>query len=72
VTASITIAPPHDAVELIAHEFEHIIEQLDGVDLASRAAVPRSGVHEQPGTPGMFETVRATRIGQRVAAEVRD
>jgi hypothetical protein len=72
ITASITIAPAQDMVELIAHEFEHIIEQLDGVDLASRAAVPRSGVHEQSGTPGMFETVRATRIGQRVAAEVRE
>jgi hypothetical protein len=72
ITASITIAPVHDTVEMIAHEFEHIIEQLDGVDLAARAARPRSGVHEQSGTPGVFETVRATRIGQRVAAEVRE
>jgi len=70
--AYITIDPRHDAIELIAHELEHIIEQLDGVDLAQRAASPRSGVSQQSGTPGIFETLRATRIGQRVSAEVRE
>jgi hypothetical protein len=71
LTAFITIGPLHDTVELIAHEFEHVIEQMDGVDLAERASLPRSGVHQQSGTPGIFETIRATRIGKRVAAEVR-
>ena len=69
--AHIAIAPRQDLVELVAHEFEHIVEQLDGVDLAAQAARPRTGVHAQSGTVGMFETVRATRIGLRVAGEMR-
>ena len=31
--AHIAIGPLGDLIELIAHEFEHVIEQLDGVDL---------------------------------------
>jgi hypothetical protein len=70
-SARIVIAPRHDVVELVAHEFEHIIEQLDGVDLAARAPRPQGGVRMQSESSGVFETVRATRIGQRVSAEVR-
>ena len=72
LTAYIAIGPKYDVVELIAHELEHVIEQLDGVDLAQRAAAPHSGVSQLSGTPGIFETQRATRIGQRVSAEVRE
>ena len=55
-----------DLVELIAHEFEHIIEQLDGIDLVRL---------EQQGIDGVnvgrqhFETVRAAATGRRVAQE---
>jgi hypothetical protein len=69
--ARITIPPRHDVVELIAHEFEHIIEQLDGVDLAARASRPNTGVRAQMREQQMFETVRATRMGRKVAREVR-
>ncbi len=69
--AHIAITPRQDLVELIAHEFEHIVEQLDGVDLAAHAARPRTGVHAQTGPLAMFETVRATRIGRKVAGEMR-
>ncbi len=69
--AHIAIAPRQDLVELVAHEFEHILEQLDGVDLAAHAARPRTGVHAQTGPLAMFETVRATRIGRKVAGEMR-
>jgi len=69
--AHIAITPRQDLVELIAHEFEHIVEQLDGVDLAAQAARPRTGVHAQSGPSEMFETVRATRVGLRVAGEMR-
>jgi hypothetical protein len=72
VTAYVTIAPRQDVIELIAHELEHVIEQLDGVDLAQRAAAPHSGVSQQSGTPGIYETLRAKRIGQRVSTEVRE
>jgi len=51
--------------ELIAHEIEHIVEQLDGVDLEAQAgngAVWSSG-HRT------FETRRAIEVGRRVARE---
>lgn len=55
-----------DQPALIAHEIEHVIEQLDGIDL---------GVHIRAGTvwrreDGAFETRRATEVGRRVAQEV--
>jgi hypothetical protein len=55
--------------ELIAHEFEHILEQLDGVDL--KRWVGRSGVRRigsgQRDSP--IETERARRVGRDVANE---
>jgi hypothetical protein len=56
-----------DPAELMAHEFEHIVEQLDGVDLPVRAAVPGSGVRAC--SDGSYETIRAARIGRLVADE---
>ena len=57
-----------DVVLLVAHEFEHIIEQLDGVDLTSMAARPGTGVRTDPRT-GQFETDRAIVVGRLVARE---
>ena len=57
--------------ELIAHEFEHIIEQLDGVDLAARAALPNTGVTAFGHAADMFETTRAQRTGLKVVSELR-
>ena len=59
---------PARLVELIAHELEHIVEQLDGVEL-DRIARRAPATVWQLG-PGTFETARAVRIGQRVAADV--
>jgi hypothetical protein len=56
---------PNSLIELIAHELEHVIEQLDGVHLRDRA----QGVFRDAG--GMFETTRAAYIGRQVAREVR-
>jgi hypothetical protein len=67
--ANIEIAPMDDDVELVAHELEHVIEQLDRIDLPSKATLPDSGVHTLAGN--MFETTRATRVGLKVAQEVR-
>jgi len=55
--------------ELVAHEFEHILEQLDGVDLAAWAG--RSGVYRLGASDGdgPFETERARQIGRVVAGE---
>ena len=66
--AEVEIGPFGDATMLIAHEFEHIIEQLDGVDLSSMSVRPGTGVRTDPKT-GQFETERAIAIGQRVARE---
>jgi hypothetical protein len=59
-----------DVQELVAHEFEHIIEQLDGVDLAAHAAQRDTGVTALGHGRSMFETVRAKRAGLKVAAEL--
>lgn len=56
-------------VEMLAHEFEHILEQLDGVDLkrwAGRAGVYRLGASSHDGP---FETERARQVGRLVAGE---
>jgi hypothetical protein len=71
LAANIQIAPLHDDVELIAHELEHVIEQLDDIDLQARARQRNSGVHDATGEGSLFETIRATRVGQQVAREVR-
>jgi len=64
--AEVYLKPSLDAAELIAHEMEHIVEQLDGVDLEAQAgngAVWSSGGHRT------FETRRAIEVGRRVARE---
>jgi hypothetical protein len=61
---------PAFVAEMIAHEFEHILEQLDGVHLASW--IGRSGVRRVHGAPaGSIETERARQVGRRVAGEYR-
>ena len=65
--AHVYLKPSLNAAELIAHEIEHILEQLDGVDLKAQAgngAVWKSGDEE-------FETRRAIEAGRRVADEIR-
>lgn len=62
---------PRLLAELIAHEFEHVLEQLDGVDLSrwiGRAGVRRVGsdAHDSP-----IETERAQQVGRLVAGEYR-
>jgi hypothetical protein len=59
-----------DAIELLAHELEHIIEQLDEVDLPALQKHAGSGVHAGP-VPGQFETIRAMTVGQLVAKEMK-
>jgi hypothetical protein len=69
--ATVDIAQTVDVVELLAHEIEHVIEQLDGVDLASKARLPDSGVRAVRHEGVVFETIRARRTGLRVAEEVQ-
>lgn len=71
LSAAVHISPLEDTEELIAHELEHIIEQLDGVDLAKHAAKPRTGVVAIDPSGSVFETVRARRMGLKVVSELR-
>ena len=56
--------PTAQLVEILAHEFEHVIEQLDGVELR---ADPSHGVYQLAN--GSFETARAVHIGRQVSGE---
>ena len=71
LVAAVEILTLYDPVELIAHEIEHVIEQLDGVDLVSKAVVSESGVQAARNDATAYETTRATRVGLKVAGEVR-
>lgn len=59
-----------DLVELIAHEFEHVVEQLDGVDLVRLSQQGLDGVME--GSSDRYETARAVATGKRVAREYKN
>jgi hypothetical protein len=64
--AEITLRSPFDHVELIAHEIEHVIEQLDGVTLRTTAC------EGSRNAPGVYESCRAVEAGRRVAREVEE
>jgi len=66
LTARIEVARFDNVVELIAHELEHVIEQIDGVDLVGSAA----GNYSVAAGGMVFETERAGRAGVSVAREV--
>jgi hypothetical protein len=68
VQAIVQIAPSARTVELIAHEIEHIIEQLDGIDLRFKSRLRSSGVRRTWDFDA-YETTRAIVTGQRVARE---
>jgi hypothetical protein len=67
IKARIIIRRPSDSVELIAHEIEPVIEQLDGVVLAERA-----GARSAYGKEDAYESPRAREAGLLAAREVRE
>ena len=69
IDADVEVGVFGDVTQLVAHEFEHILEQLDGVDLPGMANRRGTGVRADPRT-GQFETERAIAMGRRVALEV--
>jgi hypothetical protein len=71
IRAEIYLPQFDDAIELLAHELEHVIEQLDGVNLREktrRAGRTASVIHQD----GVYETHRAVHTGRTVAQEVKD
>ncbi len=57
-------------VELIAHELEHVLEQLDDVDLTYMAQGQGVRSHGSERRPA-FDTERARQVGRYVAAEFK-
>lgn len=68
IHADVHLPPSAALTELVGHEFEHLLEQIEGLDLRKLARVKGSGVHEVEG--GVFETDRAQGAGRVVAVEV--
>jgi Tol biopolymer transport system component len=66
VSVNIRLRRFEDPIELIAHEIEHVIEQLEGIDLGARAGTGNVWKRDD----GAFETRRAIEVGWRVAREV--
>jgi hypothetical protein len=66
--ATIEIPSAADVTELLPHELEHVIEQLEGVDLRGLAQRGEQGVVEV--RRGMYETARARAAGLQVVREV--
>jgi len=68
IVALVDIGATGDPSEWLAHEFEHILEQVEGVEL-------KEGVERSPGVwrtgPGMYETARAVDAGKTVLEELR-
>ena len=69
ITAAIEVPICRDAPELIVHEMEHVLEQMDGLDLAALSRVRKADVRQ--GADGAFETGRALRAGERAVAELQ-
>ncbi len=69
LVAIVEVAPGADQAGWIAHEFEHILEQIDGEDLPVLARRQARGVWRS--VDGMIETTRATDTGRRVLGELR-
>ena len=61
---------PRQNIEYIAHEMEHVLEQIEGLDLPSLARSRRAGVHSVEVNNALgFETERAKSAGLTVERE---
>ena len=67
IRADVHLPVSSHLTELVAHEFEHVIEQIEGLNLRKLARAKGSGVHEMDRQ--VFETDRAQAAGRVVAAE---
>jgi hypothetical protein len=56
-----------DLAELLGHEFEHVIEQIEGIDLTALARANAPDVLEVQ--EGVFETARARKAGLLVSQQ---
>ena len=68
IVALVDIGIFGDPVELLAHEFEHLVEQIEGIRLTELSNRTSCAWHSHG---DMFETERAIRAGRTVMNEVR-
>jgi hypothetical protein len=69
LVVDVEVAPGADQAEWVAHEFEHVLELLDGSNLPHLARTEAKGVWQS--VDGMIETSRATEAGRSVLDETR-
>jgi len=69
VVAVVSIPPVAEAIELVAHELQHVIERTRGLDFAAESKRPGSGVWR---AFGGWETRAAIDAGRQVAREVQE
>lgn len=65
--ADVRIFQPSSVIELIGHELEHVLEQIEGVNL--RVLVAAQDGRAQRTEHGHFETERAVLTGRQVRTE---
>ena len=65
IKAEIVVLFGENYRELLAHEFEHVLEQIEGLDLRQEAALGRAWLLPS----GAFETRRAYATGMQVLRE---
>jgi hypothetical protein len=69
VVAVVSIPPVAEAIELVAHELQHVIEWTRKLDFEAESKRPGSGVWR---AFGGWETQAAIDVGRQVAREVRE
>jgi len=69
ILARVTVPPVWNAVALVAHELQHVLEKTQGLDFKAEAKRSGSGVWR---AFGGFETQAALDVGARVMKELRE
>lgn len=72
IVAMVSVPTGSETMELVAHELQHVIERIRGLDHRAEANRPRSGVWKVGSGHGSYETQGAIDAGRRVANELRD
>ena len=67
--AEIDLPISRDLIELLAHELEHVIEQMEGIKLADLVREGEGRAYRD--AAGVYETQRAMLAGQMAATEMR-
>jgi hypothetical protein len=72
IRAQVRIPPSPRTAELISHELEHVLEQLDGVDLRAKSRLKATGVYgcDCGANAVVYETARAISAGRRAVREL--